>query len=110
MLPLGRNWASPITMLLTPPMYVRELVAVMLVVLSLKARTTDVPPVIAPLLNRMKLLPSDVMWWPWFTDQVPAPLKNFDMSFGLLPPSCQISWPVRDTFTYMFGLRSPSVY
>src|SRR5262245_41221157 len=109
MLPLGRNCASPITMLFTPlAMYVSELVAVMVDVLSLKARTVDCPPP-APLLNRTKL-PSVSMWWPWLTDQVPAPLKNFVMSLGLLPPSCQMSCPVRDTFTYMFGLRSPSVY
>ena len=50
------------------------------------------------------------MWWPWLTDQVPAPEKNLLASFGLLPPSCQISCPVRETFTYKFGLRSPSVY
>ena len=46
MLPLGRLWTSPSTMLLMLlPVYVSVLVAVMCVVFSLKPRTVELPPV-----------------------------------------------------------------
>src|SRR5678816_2354092 len=107
-LPLGRLSTSPSTMLVIELFeYVYVLVA--LSPFSLNPRTVDPAPEPAPLLNRRNV-PSASMWWPWLTDQVPTPLTFLLASFGLVPPSCQMSWPVRDTFTYRFGLRSPSVY
>ena len=49
---------------------------------------------LALLLKNTKL-PSAVRWWPWLTDQVVTPEKNFVASFGLAPPNCQTSCPVR---------------